>query len=331
MMVSRVFFCLCRISVFLFLLVAALWTCGVVYFCLPGGCWLVYVYMIILAGGVVFRKYRMVQAGAAVLFAGLAVYYICIPATNDRPWLPSWSRLPEGRIDGNRLELKNIRDFRYRTTYDFDVRYVTETYDLDKLVSLDFAVSHWDGLEAISHTMLSFGFSDGRYLAVSAETRLASGAGQGALPGLFKRFGFIYIFAREEDIWSLRTNYRGEDMYLYRLNTTPEKLKIILTDFIERANRLHAQPEFYNTLTHNCTTGLMPPLKKVSPVIHYNPTVLLNGFIDQRAYRKGALLHREGEGFEELKRRSLIPHSLSLEEPELYSRRIREHVGIPVD
>ena len=105
-------------------------------------------------------------------------------------------------INGNEIVVKDVRSFIYRTERDFDARYVTRRFDLDKLATLDFAVSHWDGMEFVAHTMLSFGFEDGKHLALSVETRLPEGVEQGSVPGLYKQFNVIYILADEEDLFA---------------------------------------------------------------------------------------------------------------------------------
>lgn len=302
----------------------AIWGMGVVYYCLPGGTWLFYVYLLILAFAFLERKRRYIRYIMVGLVLMINVFYLCIPATNDRLWLPSWSRLPYGQLEGNTLVIENVRDFSYRTPDDFDVRYKTGRYDLDKLQSLYFGVCHWDGIKLISHTMLSFGFEGGEYLALSAETRLAEGDKQGSLPGLFKQFGYQYIFATEPDIFALRTNYRHEDLYLYKVVLSPEKIRIILLDFVLRANALHEHPEFYNTLTHNCTSGLLPSVEKALPLAHYNPTILLNGLLDRRMFQNGWILESYPfSSFEKYKEFSRIPYDISKDDRDAYSRRIR--------
>lgn len=302
----------------------AIWGMGVVYYCLPGGSWLFYVYLLILAFAFLERKRRFIRYIMVGIVLVINVFYLCIPATNDRPWLPSWSRLPYGQLDGNTLVIDGVRDFSYRTPDDFDVHYKTGRYDLDKLQSLYFAVCHWDGMKAVSHTMLSFGFEGGEYLALSAETRLAEGDKQGSLPGLFKQFGYQYLFATEPDIFALRTNYRHEDLYLYKVVLSPEKIRIILLDFVRRANALHEHPEFYNTLTHNCTTGLLPSVEKTLPLAHYNLSILLNGLLDRRMFHNGWLWESYlFSSFEKYKEFSRIPYDISKDDRDAYSRRIR--------
>ncbi|OZA79898.1 MAG: hypothetical protein B7X76_08860, partial [Azorhizobium sp. 39-67-5] len=68
------------------------------------------------------------------------------------------------------LVLTDVRNFDWKTPNDFTPRWEVRTYDLSKLVSMDLIADYWDG-EAIAHTMVSFGFSDGRYLIWSVEMR----------------------------------------------------------------------------------------------------------------------------------------------------------------
>ncbi len=305
----------------------AVWGMGIVFFCLKLGWIGLAVYVLLLGCALYFRKQICVKWIAAAIVAGLTVYYLCIPPSNERNWQPSWSQSASGTVSGDTLVIQNVRDFRYRTPEDFDVRYATKTYDLKKLESLDFAVSHWDGIKAVSHTLLSFGFSDGQHLALSAETRLDETDTQGAVAGLFKRFELQFIFSTEEDIFALRTNYRHEDLYLYRVQIDdPAKIKAVLLDFVNRANESLVKPQFYNTVTNNCTTALRPSLKKFmdnSPS-RWNAISILNGYVDQKAFDRGWLKHRPGETFDVLHRRSLVPHDTAKNDPSEYSRKIRE-------
>lgn len=240
----------------------ALWAAGVVFYNVWGGGVLVWLYVAGMACAFAFRKrYPAAWWSSWGILLLLLVYYLCIPATNDKEWQPSWSRLPSVEINGNEVVVTNVRNFIYRTEQDFDARYVTRRFDLDKLSTLDFAVSHWDGMEFVAHTMLSFGFEDGKHLALSAETRLPEGVEQGTIPGLYKQFNIIYILADEEDLFALRTTYRKEDMYLYRINIGRDDLKKAFLGFVEKINGFHSRPRYYNTVTANCTTELVDTFK----------------------------------------------------------------------
>lgn len=306
------------------------WGAGVAFFCCPSSGWALGAYLAAVAGIIALhRKGRCLPvAGLIALALAATLFYGTITPSNDLQWQASWSRMPCGTMSGDTITITNVRDFHYRSETDFDVRYITQSYPLAGLRTLDLGVSRWDGMEAVAHTLLSFGFDDGRHLAVSIETRLDENDVQGSLPGLFKQFELLIIFATEPDLFGLRTNHRHEDLCLYRLRATPEEIRGVFLSLVQRANALVEHPEFYNTLTHNCTTSLLPVLHDVFPSVHYNLAATFNGFADRRAFRMGRLQHRPGETFEELKKRSLIPADTAKNCPEQYARAIRQAVGM---
>ncbi|MCP3966439.1 MAG: DUF4105 domain-containing protein [Lentisphaerae bacterium] len=247
-----------------------------------------------------FLSFKRPKTGiplGAGLFLTIIIWYLLIPASNNHDWQISCSRLPEAVFNGNKVTIKNIRDFKYRSTTDFDANYITSTYDLNKLKTLDLAVVQWDGNRAIAHTMLSFGFSDGKYLIVSAETRLKKDQRQSGIKGLYKQYGIIYILGTEEDLFRLRTNFRHEQLFLYATNTKPAEARIVLTNLLHRCNRLLAHPKFYNTITFNCTSSLIPSLSKIMHREKFDIRIYLNGYSDEMAFENGWLVHPANESF----------------------------------
>ncbi|WP_256843745.1 lipoprotein N-acyltransferase Lnb domain-containing protein, partial [Pseudomonas aeruginosa] len=77
--------------------------------------------------------------------------------------------------------------------------------------------SYWMG-PAIAHTLISFGFEDGRHVVFSLEIRKERGESFSALGGFFRKFEMTLVASEETDIIRTRTNARGEDVYLYRLH-----------------------------------------------------------------------------------------------------------------
>lgn len=75
-----------------------------------------------------------------------------------------------------------------------------------------------------------------------------------------KQYELIYMVGDERDLIGLRTNYRKappEDVYLYRVRAPLENMRRFFMDYIRAINSLKEQPEFYNTLTTNCTTNVI--------------------------------------------------------------------------
>ena len=151
------------------------------------------------------------------LFATVLGTWLSMAPSNDRNWQPDVAALPYAEVEGNLITVFNIRNSDYRTASDYTVQYENRTYDLAGLHSMDIFLSDW-GLNTIVHTLVSFGFEDGRYLCISIETRNEAGETYSSLKGFFRQYELIYVVADERDLIRSRTNYRkGETVYLYRI------------------------------------------------------------------------------------------------------------------
>jgi hypothetical protein len=262
----------------------------------------------------------------SVAVAGLGVFF-SRQASNDRDWQPDVSLLPWAQIQGNRFRLHNIRDFRYRSESDFQQSYHDADYDLSRLQSVDLFLSYW-GPEAIAHTILSFGFDDGRYLCVSIETRKERGESYSALLGFFRQYELIYIAGEERDLIGVRAAHRNENVYLYRLKYDLDKARTVLLSYLHRMNDLHQQPAWYNAGTSNCTTNIRGHMLPLERHHQFSWRILLNGYIDELAYERGAVAR--SVPFDELRQRSLISDlATSCPEPGQFSSWIRSRLLVP--
>lgn len=262
-----------------------------------------------------------------LLGCGIISYHL-LPNPHPLQWQTSWAREPQFSIQGDTLTISNLRDFHYRSETDFDAHYRTESYNLSQLTDVDFAECHWDGMEAICHTMLSFGFADGRRFVISAETRLPEGESQNALGGLYKRYGLLYVFGTEEDIFALRTNYRHEDLLVMPMKLKPGRGRELLETFIRIAQQAHSTHKPYNTISGNCSSGVMESFRALAPNMPkiYNLAPIHNGSISALLYKHGALITRPGESYDELRRRTYLGYDLAPANRELYSQAIRHKI-----
>ena len=220
-------------------------------------------------------------------FVLLVVWWLTIPPSNDRDWQPDVAVLPWAEIDGDRVTIHNIRNCNYRTETEYDVRHYDRTYHLSRLSTADLFMVYW-GSPMIAHTMLSFGFGEGGYVCISIEIRKEKGETYSALKGLFKQYELTYVVADELDVVRLRTNYRGENVYLYRLKARPELIREVFLDYLARINSLKREAEWYNALTCNCTTNIRGHTRPYVGDSKWDWRILLNGYIDRLAYDRGA-------------------------------------------
>ena len=235
------------------------------------------------------RGLTILGAVAAVLALPFGYVQLFEKPSNERDWSPDQKVLARASIDGDRARIQNVRNFSYRTDHDFEERYETRSYDLRKLDSVWFVVERFGDAPAIAHTFLSFGFGD-EYVAISVEIRKERGEVYSPLKGLLRQYELMYVVADERDVLALRTNFRRDPVYLYPVRTTPEQMRRVFVEMLERANQLAAQPEFYNSLTNNCTTNIVGHVNTIAPSsIPFSYKVVLPAYSDQLAYDLGLI------------------------------------------
>jgi hypothetical protein len=274
------------------------------------------------------RPMRRAYAGALVLFALLLGWWFSIQPSNNRDWQPEVARLAFADIDGDRVTVHNIRNFDYRSETDFTPAWYDKTFDVGKLQSVDLVAVYWMG-PAIAHTILSFGFEGGDHLAFSIETRKEQGEAYSTVKGFFRQYELYYVVADERDVIRVRSNFRKdppEDVYVYRLHAPVENGRRIFLEYIKRINHLNSQPEFYNTLTDNCTTGIWmnSRVNPGHPPLSWK--ILASGYVPEYLHEAGRLA--PGIAFDELQRLAHInARAQAAEQAADFSLRIR--IGIP--
>jgi len=272
------------------------------------------------------RPFARALAVWGIAVAALFFWWSTIRPSNDRDWQPDVARLARVDVRGEQLTFHNVRNFDYRTESDFTARYEDRTYDLSKLRGVDGFLVYW-GSPAIAHTIMSWQFENAPPLAISIETRKRSGQEYSALKGFFRQYEIIYVVADEHDVVAVRTNHRGEEVYLYRLKVPPALARSLLLDYVDGVNGLVEQPEFYNALVENCTTSIRRHVVHVDPgAPAFDWRLLANGYLDRRLYDRQLVDTRLP--FDELRLLSQInAKAKAADRDPAFSQRIRE--GLP--
>ena len=192
--------------------------------------------------------------------------------------------------------------------------------------TVDLIAVYWTG-DAIAHIMVSFGFA-GEHVAFSIETRKEKGEAYSSIAGFFKRYELIYVVGDERDLIRVRTDYRRPEelVYLYRTRAGPENARRLFLEYVGKINQLKERPEFYNTLTTNCTTDVWSLVRRLSGQFPLDWRVLLSGYFPEYAYELDSL--DTSMPFAELKARSLInDQAHAADQAPDFSARIRD--GLP--
>ncbi len=260
------------------------------------------------------------------MFLGLFIWLATLEPSNDREWQRDVAVLSYADIEGDKVTVHNIRHFDYRSEFDYTPRYYNKTYDLTKLDSVDLITTYWMG-PSIAHTFLSFGFNDEDYLAISIETRKEKSEKYSTFKGFFRQYELYYVVADERDVIRLRTNYRKdppEDVYLYRVLGSKEDAKRMFMEYIQKINALKNHPEFYNSLTTNCTTNIWLNSRVNPDHLPFSWKILASGYVPDYLYEKKRLV-THNLSFAELHKKSKINARANTADKAIdFSRQIRE-------
>jgi Domain of unknown function (DUF4105) len=213
---------------------------------------------------------------AAALWLPLLGWWATILPSGSRDWQPDVARVAVAEIDGDVLTVNNVRNFAWRSDTDFDERWETRQYHLSQLQGADLFLSYWAG-ESIAHAIVSFNFADSEPLAFSIEIRKEKGENYSATAGFFKTYELAIIAADERDVVKVRSNVRGEDVRIFRLDMQRATALGLLNEYVTLANDVDAQPRWYNTLTANCTTMIFGMARRLDPRTRLDWRILLPG------------------------------------------------------
>jgi hypothetical protein len=261
--------------------------------------------------------------GALILFAAVLLWWLSLKPSDDRQWQPDQSRTAWAEVQGSQVTIHNLRHCDYQAEFDYTCQWLTRTVDLNQIDGVDLFMDYW-GSPLIAHTLLSFHIQNQSPVAFSIETRRQKGQSFSAFLGFFRQFTLISVVSDERDVVRVRTNYRhDEDLYLYHTTATPQFAQSLFLNYIGLTNALHDHPQWYNAVTHNCTTEIYTLKSMKDQPLDWR--ILLNGKADEMAYQQG-MIATGGLPFKELKQRAWInPAARAANNDPAFSARIREN------
>lgn len=205
--------------------------------------------------------------GFFMIFCLTMIGFLNLQPSNERQWHDDVAQMLDFSLsdDGKTVTVHQVRNFDWIDETTYHPNWDTRHYQLDELQSIDFIASYWTH-ESISHTFVSFGFSNGEKLAFSVEIRKERDEEFSSIAGFFRKFEIIIIASDEKDVIYTRSNVRQEDVYIYPLNYDKQSIKQLFMAYLNQAKSLKRQPQWYNTLTNNCTTAIYQLINPITPI-----------------------------------------------------------------
>lgn len=229
-------------------------------------------------------------AASVLLLGGVAADVAPRRPSHERDWAAEQARMPGVRLDGSVVAIRDVRDFRHHADRGPDEAWFDAEYDAADVARVWFVLSPFNPrMRGLAHPFLSFEFDDGRFLAVSVEARKQAGETYGTVRGMLRRYETMVVIGTEQDLLGLRAVAWDDPLYVFPVRVTRQQAGELFTRMMERAAQLAAAPEFYNTITNNCTTNLIEPINEIAATgRRVGRTVgLLPGYSYEAAYRRG--------------------------------------------
>jgi hypothetical protein len=238
--------------------------------------------------GIPWREIRRSIAALAVTAVIVVWYFGFVTPNPNQDWIPKHARMPHVEVVGDKVHVNNVRNFTWRTPTDYTPGYCDRVYDVSALNSMYFVLSPIFDLEPVAHVWLCFGFSDGQHVAISVEARGVNGRPFGLFPSMFRQFQLIYVVGDERDVVGLRGVARKAAVRFYPARTTPERMRALFLDMMERAHSLEEHPEFYNLFTNNCMNNVTYHVRRLGGrPLPSELRLVLTGFSDRLAFDYG--------------------------------------------
>ena len=222
-----------------------------------------------------------------IIWIFLVWWFLQTPSL-DRNWIETDKILPEISFSDSSVSIKNVRNFKHISETESIAWYYDETYDLDKIESLYYIIEPFSDYDWPAHTMLSFWFSDWKYVVISAELRKEAGESFDPLLWVLNQYEIIYMIWDENDLVKLRANIRKDIVRMFPMKATKQQMQKLFLSALKRADKLSKSPEFYNTIYKTCTTSILQHVNELrdDKISAFDLKVFLPSNSDRIAYEE---------------------------------------------
>jgi hypothetical protein len=284
-----------RLGALVVIAAMGLFSAGVLWFHMPGEAALNVVFSLSalgLSAWLGWRRWRG-ESSAALLIAAAPCVVCAVLLASERPrqdrlWSPEMAQTVTYIRQGDAIEVRNVRNFEWSSVTESAERWENRRYDLMRLRGLDVASLYWKS-PYVAHTYFSFVWNDGEALSISVEIRKEQGESYSKLGGLFRAYELAVLAGDERDFYGWRVHAPGEEIQLFRTRATPEQARRLLLELLDRANGLATKPEFYNTLTNNCSTEISQLTAALDTGEASGWQAFATGYVPDMLYGRGIL------------------------------------------
>ncbi|HBI16603.1 MAG: hypothetical protein UR60_C0001G0002 [Candidatus Moranbacteria bacterium GW2011_GWF2_34_56] len=244
--------------------------------------------------------------------------------SHNRDWELGQEKLAKLEIQDSKIKVINFRDFDWKQNNVAGINYIQKNFDLDKIMGVDVAISHFSEFEGMAHIFIIFRFEDNQNMVISVETRREKGESFSPILGVLREFEIIYVVGSERDIVGLRTDLRKERMHIYPMTSSAKEARELFLLIAKDINNVYDEPIFYNTLFNNCTNVITRRMGDVFDIkFPFTYKIILPGLMHEVFYK--LKLIPVDKSLAEIKNYYLIDNNKVNKNSVDYSSQIRKH------
>lgn len=203
-----------------------------------------------------------------ILFTSIAIVLLPHLGTPraDRQWAEPYARTSDAIIGSSTVTLTNVRNFNHSDTAVINREWLDEVLiHSNDIEAVWFGLARFKDSRWVGHSFLSFELASGTVYTLSIEARREPDETYSSVKGLFNNFELWYGWGTERDFLGVSLFMLDRPLEYYRLNLTPAEAQAVFRSVALETHQVAAQPQFYNTLTANCTNLLAKAVNEQYP------------------------------------------------------------------
>lgn len=232
--------------------------------------------------------------------------YVSLRPRANRNWQDKTRIISNiSQLEDDGYLFSDIRNWSYDQSGPVTKETVSDTYHPEDLTEVWFLVEPFSDWDAIAHTYLTFDFKDKKPLSFSIEARMEEGEDYSALAGMFKQYELAHIWGYESDLLVRRVVFLENDVYMYKLTIPHNWKQRLFTELIRDTQELKRNPQWYDTVTDNCTNALAKIINGFAPnTLPFDASWFLTG--NSARYLQSLGYINQSDEFNQLKSESRV-------------------------
>lgn len=206
-----------------------------------------------------------------------------------RPWYPKHGVQSDATHAGSGWVVERLRNFVYKRDGVGDEVWLSNVPVFpERVVRAWYLLEPFTDWSIVAHPYIIFEYDSGA-VCFTIEGKRVIGDAFSGWKGLTNEYELGYIWISELDCLTMPLTHSAQALYLTPLELSAQEAGALCTEFLRDTHALFEKPEFYNTLTRNCTGLFAKTLRRVGRNAPWDLSWYFPGYSDSYLQRIGLI------------------------------------------